>query len=69
MYCGDVIRPDDEEGLEHLAHYVIRALISQKRMLYIFDSETPSGIAKVYIQEKTAEFRSNLPLWIGWQGL
>jgi len=20
VYCGDVIRPDDEEGLEHLAH-------------------------------------------------
>jgi len=27
VYCGDVIRPDDEEGLEHLAHYIIRGFI------------------------------------------
>ena len=47
VYCSDAIRPYDEEGLEHLAHYVIRAPISQERMIYIAASEAPGGIAKV----------------------
>lgn len=54
VYCGDVIRPDDEEGLEHLAHYVIRAPISQERMIYIAASETPGGIAKVIYTGKNS---------------
>jgi hypothetical protein len=54
VYCGDVIRPDDQEGLEHLAHYVIRALISQERMIYIAASETPGGIAKVIYTGKNS---------------
>jgi hypothetical protein len=57
VYCGDIIRPDDEEGLEHLAHYVIRAPISQERMLYISASETPSGIAKVIYKGKNSRVR------------
>ena len=46
-----------EEGLEHLAHYVIRAPISQERMIYIAASETPGG-QRSYILEKTAEFKT-----------
>jgi ribosomal protein S27E len=57
VYCGDVIRPDDEEGLEHLAHYVIRAPISQERMIYIAASETPGGIAKVIYTGKNSRVR------------
>ena len=43
-----------EEGLEHLAHYVIRAPISQERMIYIAASETPGGIAKVIYTGKNS---------------
>jgi hypothetical protein len=57
VYCGDVIRPDDEEGLEHLAHYIIRAPISQERMIYIAASETPGGIAKVIYTGKNSRVR------------
>lgn len=39
--------PDDEEDLENLAKYIVRAPISQERMLYIPASEIPNGSAQV----------------------
>ena len=39
VYCSDVILPGDEESLERLARYVIRAPLSQERMVYMGASE------------------------------
>lgn len=57
VYCGDAIRPDDEEGLERLARYVIRAPISQERMLYIPASETLRGISQVVYTGKNSRLQ------------
>lgn len=54
VYCGDAIRFDDEEGLERLAQYIIRAPISQERMLYIPAEHTGSGIAQVIYTGKNS---------------
>jgi hypothetical protein len=35
VYCGPRIQPDEEEAIENLARYIIRASFSQKRMTYI----------------------------------
>jgi hypothetical protein len=35
IYCGPAIWPHDEDGLEKLAHYIIRASFSKERMTYI----------------------------------
>ena len=59
VYCGDVIRPDDEEGLERLAHYVIRALISQERMVYIAASEGTCGMGQVIYTGKSRKNREH----------
>jgi hypothetical protein len=52
VYCGPAIWPHDENALENLAHYVIRAAFSQERMNYITDDQSPDGIAKVIYQSK-----------------
>ena len=46
--------PDDEEGLERLAKYVVRAPISQERMLYIPAAETSTGSAQVIYTGKNS---------------
>ncbi|MEW5784127.1 MAG: transposase [Bacillota bacterium] len=38
VYCGKRIWPSNSEGLEWLAQYIIRAPISQDRMIYILSS-------------------------------
>ena len=39
VYCGNAIWPHNDEGLENLARYIIRASFSQERMAYIiFDA-------------------------------
>ena len=47
VYCDDVIWPHNEEGLENLAPYIIRASFSQDRMTYIPAYESSDGTAKV----------------------
>ena len=37
VYCVQTLWPDNEEGLENLARYIIRASFSQERMTYIQD--------------------------------
>jgi hypothetical protein len=45
VYGGPRIQPGEEEGMEHLARYIIRASFSQERMTYLpFRSKTPTGI-------------------------
>ena len=52
VYCGCVIYPFDQEGLERLAQYIIRAPISQERMMYVPASESFDGVARVIYKAK-----------------
>ena len=52
VYCGESIRPWDREGVEKLAQYIVRASISQERLLYILASESNDGVARVIYPEK-----------------
>ena len=47
--------PDDEEGLENLAKYIVRAPISQERMLYISSGENADGTAQVIYTGKNSK--------------
>lgn len=53
VYCGKTLWPDNDEGLENLARYIIRASFSSERMTYIPASETKTGAAKVIYQAKS----------------
>ncbi len=44
VYCGLAIWPHDENSLENLAHYIIRATFSQERMTYVTEDKSPDGI-------------------------
>ncbi len=56
IYCGSAIWPHDEEGLEKLARYTIRASFSLKRMTYIPAGKTHlTERQKCYINQKTAK--------------
>jgi hypothetical protein len=55
VYCGKAIWPHNEEGLENLARYIIRASFSQERMAYIAADESADGTAKVIYESKDAK--------------
>ncbi|MEN6461431.1 MAG: transposase, partial [Syntrophomonas sp.] len=59
VYCGLAINPGDQEGLEKLAEYIIRAPLSQERLLYIPASELPDGIARVGYRGKNSRVRES----------
>ena len=52
VYCGKAIWPHNEEGLENLARYIIRAFFSQERMSYVAPQDSLDGIAKVIYESK-----------------
>ena len=52
VYCGEAIWPHNEDGLENLARYVIRASFSQERMIYIPASDCSDCVAKVIYDAK-----------------
>ncbi len=52
VYCGNAIWPHNEEGLENLARYIIRASFSQERMTYIAADDSADGVAKVLYESK-----------------
>lgn len=52
VYCGNAIWPHNEEGLENLARYIIRASFSQERMTCIPANDCSDGIAKVVYESK-----------------
>ncbi len=52
VYCGHAIWPHDEEGLENLARYIIRASFSQERMTYVAAQDSSDGAAKVIYRSK-----------------
>lgn len=53
VYCGKTLWPDNDEGLENLARYIIRASFSSERMMYIPASKTKTGAAKVIYHSKS----------------
>jgi hypothetical protein len=52
VYCGKAIWPHNEEGLENLARYIIRASFSQERMTYVAANDSSDRAAKVIYQSK-----------------
>ena len=55
VYCGEAIWPHNQEGLENLARYIIRASFSQERMTYIPAHQSSDGMAKVVYQVPAAD--------------
>ena len=52
VYCGKAIWPHNEEGLENLARYIIRASFSQERMTYVAANDSSDAVSKVLYQSK-----------------
>jgi hypothetical protein len=52
VYCGKATWLQNEEGLENLARYIIRASFSQERMTHIAAGESVNGVAKVIDESK-----------------
>jgi hypothetical protein len=52
VYCGKAIWPHNEDGLENLARYIIRASFSQERVTYIAANDSSDGVSKVIYQSK-----------------
>jgi len=52
VYCGPAIWPHDENALENLARYIVRAAFSQERMAYIATDQSPDSIAKAIYHSK-----------------
>ena len=55
VYCGPAIWPHDEDALENLAHYIIRAAFSQERMTTITEQQSSDGTPKVIYQSKNGK--------------
>ncbi|MEN8905152.1 MAG: transposase [Clostridiales bacterium] len=53
IYCGNVIESENQDGIEKLGRYIIRAPISRERIKYISSNKSHDGIAKVICKSKT----------------
>ena len=54
VYCGQPVKTMDDDGIERLAQYIVRAPISQERMVYTSAKESPDGTGKVVYDGKTS---------------
>ena len=52
VYCGGAIWPQNQDGLENLARYIIRASFSLERMIYIAAGDSSDGVAKGIYESK-----------------
>jgi hypothetical protein len=52
VYCGPTIWPNNGQGLEDLARYIILACFSQERMDYLSAKDSRDGQAKVIYKSK-----------------
>ncbi len=52
VYYGKAIWPHNEQGLENLTRYIIRASFSQERMRYVAANDSSDGVSKVLYQSK-----------------
>ncbi len=55
VHCGNAIWPLNEDGLENLARYIIRASFSQERMTYVAAQDSLDGVAKVIYESKNGK--------------
>ena len=53
IYCGPAIYPDEKDVIERLSQYIVRAPISQERMIYIPEDESRDGNAQVIYKDKS----------------
>ena len=60
VFCGPRIQPGEEEAMENLARYIIRASFSQERMIYIPQE------SKVIYQLRVEKKRRSLTPSNGW---
>jgi len=65
VYCGKAIWPHNEDGLENLARYIIRASFSQERMTYITANDSSEGASKVIYQSRDGTSTKHSTRWIG----
>lgn len=47
IHCGKPVSPFDDAAVERLSQYIVRAPISQERMIYIPAQEFWDGVAKI----------------------
>jgi hypothetical protein len=66
VYCGKPIWPRNQQGLENLARYIIRASFSQERMAYVAAQDSSDGLAKVIYNSKMVKNLNRLTHWTGW---
>lgn len=52
VYAGEKVEPTDEEDIERLAQYIVRAPISEERMTYIPANENGQDLDKVIYKSK-----------------
>jgi hypothetical protein len=52
VYCGFTIWPNNDQGLEDLARYIIRVCFSAERMTYLPAKDSLDGKAKVIYRSK-----------------
>ncbi len=52
VYCGPTILPNNHQGLEDLARYIIRACFSAERMTYLPAKDALDGQAKAIYRSK-----------------
>jgi hypothetical protein len=57
VHIGERVWPEDQQGLENLARYIIRACFLQERMVYISVAEATDGAAKVIYTTKDGRTR------------
>jgi hypothetical protein len=53
VFCGPRIQPGDEQAMENLARYIVRASFSQERMTYVRDESKVIYQSKDGKEEKT----------------
>jgi len=55
MYCGPTVWPHDEDALENLARYIVRAPFSQERMTYFPSGQAKNAVSKVIYRSKNGK--------------
>ncbi len=54
VYCGDPIHHEEQESIEKLAQYIVRAPISQERMFYIPADKSNNDVNKIIYRGKNS---------------
>jgi hypothetical protein len=52
VYCSNANWPHDQDGLNNLTRYIIRASFSQERMTYLAADYPAEGVVKILYKSK-----------------